>query len=93
MKLQIVTKKGKSQVACVLATLHSSTQVLILFIHLVSSTHEIPGQLHPHEDPGHEEAQQDTDEADEEQEEAVEFGDVGSIGAVQDYEAKAPHGE
>lgn len=50
-------------------------------------------QLHPHEDSGHEETEQDADEADEQQQETVEFGDVWSIGAVQDYEAQSSHGE
>lgn len=50
-------------------------------------------QLHAHEHSGHEEAEQDADAADEEQQEAVEFGNVWSVGAVQNYEAQAPHCE
>ena len=50
-------------------------------------------QLHPHEDAGHEEAEQHADEADEQEQEAVELGDVGCVGAVQDDEAQASHRE
>lgn len=50
-------------------------------------------ELHPHEDTGHEEAEQHADEADEEQQEAVELGDVGCIGAVEDDKAQTAHGE
>ena len=50
-------------------------------------------QLHAHEHPGHEEAEQNADKPDEEQQEAVEFGNVWCVGAVQDYKAHAPHRE
>lgn len=48
-------------------------------------------QLHAHEHPRHEEAEQNTDKANEQQQEAVEFGNVRSVGAVEDYEAQASH--
>lgn len=54
-------------------------------------THEVSRQLHAHEHPRHEEAEQNTDKANEQQQEAVEFGNVRSVGAVEDYEAQASH--
>lgn len=50
-------------------------------------------QLHAHEHPGHEEAEEYADEADEEQQEAVEFGNVWRVGAVQDYKTQTSHCE
>lgn len=59
----------------------------------LSLAHEVSWQLHAHEHPGHEEAEQNADKPDEEQQEAVEFGNVWCVGAVQDYKAQAPHRE
>lgn len=50
-------------------------------------------QLHAHEHPGHEEAEENADKTDEQQQEAVQFGDVWRVGAVQDYKAQAAHRE
>lgn len=44
-------------------------------------------QLHTHEHPGHEEAEEDADEANEQQQEAIKFGNVWSVGAIQDDKA------
>lgn len=57
---------------------------------LVSSqktlAHQVARQLHSHEHSGHEETQEDTDEANEQKKKPVEFRYVGCIGSVQDYE-------
>lgn len=50
-------------------------------------------EFHSHEDTGHEEAEEHTDEADEEQQEAIELRDVGRVRTVQDDEAQTAHGE
>lgn len=50
-------------------------------------------QLHPHENSGHEEAQQHTHKSNEEQQEAVEFRNIWRIGTVQNDEAETAHSE
>lgn len=62
-------------------------------LHLRQETGLDLRQLHAHEHPGHEEAEEHADKADEEQQEAVEFGNVWRVGAVQDYKAQASHRE
>lgn len=73
--------------------LMSSSIQIILSARFLSLAHEVSWQLHAHEHPGHEEAEENADKTDEEQQEAVEFGNVGCIGTVQDYKAQASHGE